>query len=164
MNNKELYEGLWRSWDNFGEAIKAKNSKVIHDLYSGLKNGFEIQKLNEPNKNLKIYHQASKNYEKNEAVKRQLELGDPWCCSVATSGYSGIYQFQREWFNLSFPAMQRSGKSLSPYLLFYHDMINYYEYYFIDSKNDTLIERLHKNNRRSIMNSIIKRMEEISKL
>lgn len=162
MNNKELYESF-RSWDNFVESVKNKKSEIIHDLYSGLKNGFEIQKLNTPNKNLRIYHQASKQYEKNEAIKSQLELEDPWCCSVDTSSYSGIYKFQREWFYPSFPTIPRLGKSIIfPSLLYYHDMINY-EHYFVESENDTLIERLQKNNKRSIMNSIIKRMEETIK-
>ena len=42
-------------------------------------------------------------------------------------------------------------------------MIKLYEYYFVESENDSLIERLHKNNRRSIINTILKRMEEPAK-
>ena len=72
-----------------------------------------------------------------------------------------MYIFDRNYFHHTFPL---SVPQLYPnFSLFYHDMIKLYEYYFVESENDSLIERLHKNNRRSIMNTIIKRMEEPAK-
>ena len=75
-----------------------------------------------------------------------------------------MYIFDRNYFHRTFPI---SFQHFYPYKysLFYHDhdMVKLYEYYFVESENDSLIERLHKNNRRSIMNTIIKRMEEPAK-
>ena len=100
---------------------------------------------------------TSEEYKNLEFAKRQLLLHDQWCYSTA----HGMYIFDRNYFHHTFPL---SVPQLYPnYSLFYHDMIKWYEYYFVESKNDSLIERLHKNNRRSIMNTIIKRMEEPAK-
>lgn len=119
----------------------------------------EIQKLNIPNRNLRSYNNlTSEEYKNLEFVKRQLLLHDQWCCPTA----HGMYIFDRNYFHRAFPI---SVSRLYPYYsLFYYDMIKWYEYYyFVESENDSLIERLHKNNRRSIMNTIIKRMEEPAK-
>lgn len=118
----------------------------------------EVQKLCTPNRNIRTYNNLTTEQYKNlEVAKRQLLLNDPWCYSTA----HGIYIFDKNYFRRSFPI---SVSQLYPwYSLFYHDMIKLYEYYFIESENDSLIERLHKNNRRSIMNNIIKRMEEPAK-
>lgn len=118
----------------------------------------EIQKLNIPNRNMRTYNNLTTEQYKNiEFAKRQLLLNDPWCYSTA----HGMYIFDRNYFRRSFPI---TVSQLYPYYsLFYHDMIKLYEYYFVESENDSLIERLHKNNRRSIMNTIIKRMEEPAK-
>lgn len=126
------------------------------DLYRKFES--EIQKLYTPNRNIKTYNNlTSEEYKNLEVAKRQLLLNDPWCYSTA----HGIYIFDRNYFHHAFPL---SVPQLYPnYLLFYHDMIKLYEYYFVESENDSLIERLHKNNRRSIMNNIIKRMEEPAK-
>ena len=115
----------------------------------------EIQKLYTPNRNMRTYNNLTTEQYKNlEFAKRQLLLNDPWCYSTA----HGMYIFDRNYFHRTFPI---SVSQLYPnYSLFYHDIIKWYEYYFVESENDSLIERLHKNNRRSIMNSIIKRMEE----
>ena len=150
MNNKELYDGLAKSWDNFEE--------VINDLYSGLKMDLKFQKLDTPDKNLRTCSNfTSKQYKNLEVAKRQLLINDPWCCSFVHPGH----HLYGEYFHHTFPI---SVSRLYPYYsLFYYDMIKWYKYYFVESENDTLIERLHKNNRRSIMNSIIKRMEETVK-
>ena len=118
----------------------------------------EIQKLYTPNRNMRTYNNlTSEEYKNLEVAKRQLLLDDPWCYSTA----HGIYIFDKNYFRRSFPI---SVSQLYPYYsLFYYDMIKLYEYYFVESENDSLIERLHKNNRRSIMNTIIKRMEEPAK-
>lgn len=118
----------------------------------------EIQKLFTPNRNIRTYNNLTTEQYKNlEVAKRQLLLNDPWCYSTA----HGMYIFDRNYFRRSFPI---SVSQLYPwYSLFYHDMIKLYEYYFIESENDSLIERLHKNNRRSIINTILKRMEEPAK-
>ena len=118
----------------------------------------EIQKLNIPNRNLRSYNNlTSEDYKNLEFAKRQLLLNDPWCYSTA----HGMYIFDRNYFRRSFPI---TVSQLYPYFsLFYYDMVKLYEYYFVESENDSLIERLHKNNRRSIMNTIIKRMEEPAK-
>ena len=117
----------------------------------------EIQKLYTPNRNMKTYNNLTTEQYKNlEFAKRQLLLHDQWCYSA-----HGMYIFDRNYFHHTFPI---SVSQLYPnYSLFYHDMIKLYEYYFVESENDSLIERLHKNNRRSIMNTIIKRMEEPAK-
>lgn len=117
----------------------------------------EIQKLKIPNRNLRSYNNlTSEEYKNLELVKRQLFLHDKWCCSTA--------HVDRNYFHRVFPI---SFKHFYPYqyLLSYNDMIKLklYEYYFVESENDSLIERLHKNNRRSIINTIIKRMEEPAK-
>lgn len=118
----------------------------------------EIQKLYTPNRNIRTYNNLTTEQYKNiEFAKRQLLLNDPWCYSTA----HGMSIFDRNYFRRSFPI---TVSQLYPYYsLFYHDMIKLYEYYFVESENDSLIERLHKNNRRSIMNTIIKRMEEPAK-
>lgn len=117
----------------------------------------EIQKLYTPNRNIRTYNNlTSEEYKNLEVAKRQLLLHDQWCYSA-----HGMYIFDRNYFHHTFPL---SVPQLYPnFLLFYHDMIKWYEYYFVESENDSLIERLHKNNRRSIMNNIIKRMEEPAK-
>ena len=117
----------------------------------------EIQKLYTPNRNMRTYNNLTTEQYKNlEFAKRQLFLHDQWCCSTA----HGLYD--RNYFHHTFPI---SFQHFYPYqyLLFYNDIIKWYEYYFVESENDSLIERLHKNNRRSIMNTIIKRMEEPAK-
>ena len=129
------------------------------DLYRKFES--EIQKLYTPNRNMKTYNNLTTEQYKNlEVAKRQLLLNDPWCYTTAY----GMYIFDRNYFHRAFPM---SFQHFYPYKysLFYHDhdMVKLYEYYFVESENDTLIERLHKNNRRSIMNSIIKRMEEPAK-
>ena len=127
------------------------------DLYRKFE--WEIQKLYTPNRNMRTYNNLTTEQYKNlEFAKRQLLLNDPWCYSTA----KGMYIFDRNYFHRAFPI---SFQHFYPYKysLFYHDMVKLYEYYFVESENDTLIERLHKNNRRSIMNSIIKRMEEVAK-
>lgn len=118
----------------------------------------EIQKLYTPNRNIRTYNNLTTEQYKNlEFAKRQLLLNDPWCYSTA----HGMYIFDRNYFRRSFPI---TVSQVYPYYsLFYHDMVKLYEYYFVESENDSLIERLHKNNRRSIMNTIIKRMEEPAK-
>ena len=117
----------------------------------------EIQKLYTPNRNRTYNNLTSEEYKNLEVAKRQLLLNDPWCYSTA----HGIYIFDRNYFRRSFPI---SVSQLYPwYSLFYYDMIKLYEYYFVESENDSLIERLHKNNRRSIINTILKRMEEPAK-
>lgn len=120
----------------------------------------EIQKLNIPNKNLRSYNNlTSEEYKNLEFAKRQLLLHDQWwCCSTVRPGH----YFDTDYFHHTFPV---SFQHFYPYhfSLFYNDMIKLYEYYFVESENDSLIERLHKNNRRSIMNTIIKRMEEPAK-
>lgn len=118
----------------------------------------EIQKLNIPNRNLRSYSNlTSEDYKNLEFAKRQLLLHDQWCCSTA----HGMF-FDSDYFHHIFPI---SFQHFYPYQysLFYNDMIRWYEYYFVESENDSLIERLHKNNRRSIMNTIIKIMEEPAK-
>ena len=126
------------------------------DLYSKVE--CEIQKLYTPNRNMRTYNNLTTEQYKNlEFAKRRLLLNDPWCYSTA----HGMYIFDRNYFHRSFPI---SVSQLYPYYsLFYYDMIKLYEYYFVESENDSLIERLHKNNRRSIMNTILKRMEEPAK-
>ena len=126
------------------------------DLYSKFE--CEIQKLYTPNRNMRTYNNLTTEQYKNlEFAKRRLLLNDPWCYSTA----HGMYIFDRNYFHRSFPI---SVSQLYPYYsLFYYDMIKLYEYYFVESENDSLIERLHKNNRRSIMNTILKRMEEPAK-
>ena len=120
----------------------------------------EVQKLYTPNRNIRTYNNlTSEEYKNLEVAKRQLLLNDPWCYSTA----HGMYIFDRNYFrrSCSFPI---SVSQLYPwYSLFYYDMIKLYEYYFVESENDSLIERLHKNNRRSIINTILKRMEEQAK-
>ena len=118
----------------------------------------EVQKLYTPNRNIRTYNNlTSEEYKNLEVAKRQLLLNDPWCYSTA----HGMYIFDRNYFRRSFPI---SVSQLYPwYSLFYYDMIKLYEYYFVESENDSLIERLHKNNRRSIINTILKRMEEPAK-
>lgn len=121
----------------------------------------EVQKLYTPNRNMKTYNNLTTEQYKNlEFAKRQLLLNDPWCYTTAY----GMYIFDRNYFHRAFPI---SFQHFYPYKysLFYHDhdMVKLYEYYFVESENDSLIERLHKNNRRSIMNTIIKRMEEPAK-
>lgn len=121
----------------------------------------EIQKLYTPNRNIRTYNNlTSEEYKNLEVAKRQLLLNDPWCYTTAY----GMYIFDRNYFHRAFPI---SFQHFYPYKysLFYHDhdMIKLYEYYFVESENDSLIERLHKNNRRSIMNTILKRMEEPAK-
>ena len=121
----------------------------------------EIQKLYTPNRNIRTYNNLTTEQYKNlEVAKRQLLLNDPWCYTTAY----GMYIFDRNYFHRAFPI---SFQHFYPYKysLFYHDhdMVKLYEYYFVESENDSLIERLHKNNRRSIMNTIIKRMEEPAK-
>lgn len=118
----------------------------------------EVQKLYTPNRNKRIYNNLTTEQYKNiEVAKRQLLLNDPWCYSTAHR----MYIFDRNYFRSSFPI---SVSQLYPcYSLFYHNMVKLYEYYFVESENDNLIERLHKNNRRSIMNIILKRMEEPAK-
>lgn len=119
----------------------------------------EIQKLNIPNRNLRSYSNlTSEDYKNLEFAKRQLLLHDQWCCS----NVSTMYCFDSDYFHHTFPI---SFQHFYPYQysLFYNDMVKWYEYYFVESENDSLIERLHKNNRRSIMNTIIKRMEEPAK-
>ena len=117
----------------------------------------EIQKLYTPNRNIRTYNNLTTEQYKNlEVAKRQLLLNDPWCYSTA----HGMYIFDRSYFHHEFPI----SVQLYPYYsLFHYDMIKRYEYYFVESKNDSLIERLHKNNRRSIINTIVKRMEEPAK-
>ena len=126
------------------------------DLYRKFE--YEIQKLYTPNRNMRTYNNLTTEQYKNlEFAKRRLLLNDPWCYSTA----HGMYIFDRNYFHHTFPL---SVSQLYPnYSLFYHDMVKLYEYYFVESENDSLIERLHKNNRRSIMNTIIKRMEEQAK-
>ena len=122
------------------------------DLYRKFES--EIQKLYTPNRNMKTYNNlTSEEYKNFEFAKRQLLLHDQWCSTA-----HGMYIFDRNYFHHAFPI---SVSQLYPY--YYHDMIKLYEYYFVESENDSLIERLHKNNRRSIMNTIIKRMEEPAK-
>ena len=118
----------------------------------------KFKKLYTPNRNMKTYNNLTTEQYKNlEFAKRRLLLNDPWCYSTA----HGMYIFDRNYFHRTFPL---SVPQLYPnYSLFYHDMVKLYEYYFVESENDSLIERLHKNNRRSIMNTIIKRMEEPAK-
>jgi hypothetical protein len=118
----------------------------------------EIQKLNIQNRNLRSYSNlTSEEYKNLEFAKRQLLLHDQWCCSFVHPGH----HLYGEYFHHTFPI---SVSRLYPYYsLFYYDMIKWYEYYFVESENDSLIERLHKNNRRSIMNIILKRMEEPTK-
>ena len=121
----------------------------------------EVQKLYTPNRNIRTYNNlTSEEYKNLEVAKRQLLLNDPWCYTTAY----GMYIFDRNYFHRAFPI---SFQHFYPYKysLFYHDhdMVKLYEYYFVESENDSLIERLHKNNRRSIMNTIIKRMEEPAK-
>ena len=121
----------------------------------------EIQKLFTPNRNIRTYNNlTTEEYKNLEVAKRQLLLNDPWCYTTAY----GMYIFDRNYFHRAFPI---SFQHFYPYKysLFYHDhdMVKLYEYYFVESENDSLIERLHKNNRRSIMNTIIKRMEEPAK-
>ena len=121
----------------------------------------EIQKLYTPNRNIRTYNNlTSEEYKNLEVAKRQLLLNDPWCYSTA----HGMYIFDRNYFHHVFPM---SFQHFYPYKysLFYHDhdMVKLYEYYFVESENDSLIERLHKNNRRSIINTILKRMEEPAK-
>ena len=136
----------------------------------------EVQKLYTPNRNMRTYNNlTSEEYKNLEFAKRQLLLNDPWCYSTA----HGLYCIDSDYFHHTFPI---SFQHFHPYQyslfynnmikwyfhpyqysLFYNDMIKWYEYYFVESENDSLIERLHKNNRRSIMNTIIKRMEEPAK-
>ena len=121
----------------------------------------EIQKLYTPNRNMRTYNNLTTEQYKNiEVAKRQLLLNDPWCYTTAY----GMYIFDRNYFHRAFPI---SFQHFYPYKysLFYHDhdMVKLYEYYFVESENDSLIERLHKNNRRSIINTILKRMEEPDK-
>ena len=127
------------------------------DLYRKFES--EIQKLYTPNRNMKTYNNlTSEEYKILEFAKRLLLLHDQWCCSTVRSV---VHHFDSDYFHHTFPL---SVPQLYPnYSLFYHDMIKLYEYYFVESENDSLIERLHKNNRRSIMNNIIKRMEEPAK-
>ena len=118
----------------------------------------EVQKLYTPNRNIRTYNNlTSEEYKNLEVAKRQLLLNDPWCYTTAY----GMYIFDRNYFHRAFPI---SFQHFYPYKysLFYHDhdMVKLYEYYFVESENDSLIERLHKNNRRSIINTILKRMEE----
>ena len=119
----------------------------------------EIQKLYTPNRNIRTYNNLTTEQYKNlEFAKRQLLLHDQWCCSTVRRS---VHYFDSNYFHHTFPL---SVPQLYPnFSLFYHDMIKWYEYYFVESENDSLIERLHKNNRRSIMNTIIKRMEEPAK-
>ena len=121
----------------------------------------EVQKLYTPNRNMRTYNNLTTEQYKNiEVAKRQLLLNDPWCYTTAY----GMYIFDRNYFHRAFPI---SFQHFYPYKysLFYHDhdMVKLYEYYFVESENDSLIERLHKNNRRSIINTILKRMEEPDK-
>ena len=133
-----------------------KGFKIMNkeDLYRKFE--CEIQKLYTPNRNMRTYNNLTTEQYKNlEVAKRQLLLNDPWCYTTAY----GMYIFDRNYFHRTFPI---SFQHFYPYKysLFYHNMIKWYEYYFVESENDSLIERLHKNNRRSIINTILKRMEE----